>query len=127
MKDDKEAKIMAVQILDFCKSLPLEIIEYQGKPYFDVFPCNINKGQALKNLTEKLGVSRGVMYMGDSITDNEAFKEADIGIGVTTGKNPNNLECKYWIKFEDIPFFISQLFKNQFIFKPDLPGIRIKR
>ncbi len=126
MRDEKSARMMSAQIRSYCKGLPLEVIEYQGKPFFDVFPCSVNKGVALKSLKEKLGISRGVLYMGDSFTDNPAFEVSDISVGVTGGKSPPNLESTYWIKFEDIPFFISQLFKNQFIFNPELPGIRIR-
>ena len=62
--------------------------------------------------------------MGDSITDNAAFKAADISIGVATGKKPDDLNCQYWIKFDDVAYFFSLLLKNQLVFNSKLPGIK---
>jgi hypothetical protein len=62
--------------------------------------------------------------MGDSITDNSAFHEADISIGVTSGKKPVDLDCRYWIKYDDVACFLSFLYRNNFVFSPDLPGIK---
>jgi trehalose-phosphatase len=127
VKNEKRIKIMSSQILNYSRSLPLKVIEYKGKPYFDVFPCIISKGQTLREMKQNLGLSEGILYMGDSITDNDAFKAADISIGVSNFKRPRDLECSYWIKFEDIAYFLSHLFKNQFIFNTNLPGIKIMK
>jgi trehalose-phosphatase len=127
VKNDKEAKAMSGQILKYCHGLPLNVIEYPGKPYFDIYPCPIDKGQTLRNLKEKLGLSTGILYMGDSITDNPAFKEADIGIGVSSHGEPRELDCEYWLNFGDVACFLSFLFKNKFVFSPDLPGIKVRR
>ena len=124
--DQKTARTAAERILQYCKKQPLKVIEYPKKPYFDVFPCQIDKGAALNNLKQKLGISGGIIYMGDSATDNAAFKAADVSIGVSTSKEPTDLECQYWIKFDDIAFFLSSLFKKNFNFSPDLPGIRVR-
>ena len=124
VKNPQETKTKVVKLLDYCKSLPLKVIEYAGQPYFDVFPCDINKGQALMKMKELLGLSKGILYIGDSITDNSAFAIADVSIGVSTGKEPVNLECQYWIRFEDVGHFFNFLFKNHFNFSPELPGIK---
>jgi len=126
MKNEKEARAMSSQILSYCKSFPLEVIEYPGKPYFDVYPCAIDKGKTLISLKEKFDVHSDVIYMGDSITDNAAFREADISIGVSEHRQPANLECRYWIKFEDVACFLNFLLRNDFQFSPDLPGIKIR-
>jgi hydroxymethylpyrimidine pyrophosphatase-like HAD family hydrolase len=102
------------------------VIKYEKKPYFDVFPCSINKGQALRRLKNRIVLSGSILYMGDSITDNAAFREADISIGVTNGKKPLDLDCKYWINFENVAYFLSNLFKEQFVFSADLPGIKVR-
>ncbi len=124
IKDEKKARLMSTRILNFCQALPLHVIRYTGQPYFDVFPCPIDKGQALTWLKEKINVSGKVLYMGDSITDNAAFKAADIGIGVARDKMPVELECRYWVNFFDVAFFLSNLFKKEFAFSRDLPGIK---
>ncbi len=120
----KEARSMVSKAMAYCGSLPLNVVRYWGQPYFDVFPCVINKGQALLKLKETANLARGILYMGDSITDNSAFREADIGIGVTSGKKPLDLDCRYWIKYDDVACFLSFLYRNNFIFSPDLPGIK---
>jgi trehalose-phosphatase len=124
--DDKKGRAMSAHIMNFCKALPLQVIEYVGRPYFDVFPCAIDKGQAVNWLKEKIAISSGILYMGDSVTDNAAFKESDISIGVTKGRKPLDLDCKYWINFLDVPYFLSCLFKNQFAFHAELPGIKVR-
>ncbi len=125
IKDEREARAMYAPILAYCKSLPVEVIEYRGRPYFDVYSCSIDKGKTLNRMKEKLGLSNGILYMGDSVTDNAAFREADISIGVTGGRKPVDLDCQYWIKFDDVAYFLSYLFKNQFTFSADLPGIKV--
>jgi trehalose-phosphatase len=127
IKNEKLAKSISSQIMTYCKSLPLHIIEYPGQPYFDVFPCPMDKGMTLAKLRERQRLPRGILYMGDSITDNAAFQEADISIGVTGWKKPVDLDCRYWIKFAEVGYFFSFLLKNNFVFSPDLPGIRERR
>jgi trehalose-phosphatase len=124
LKNEKIAKSISSQIRTYCRSLPLHVIEYPGQPFFDVFPCPMDKGLTLNRLKEKQNLSRGILYMGDSITDNAAFQEADISIGVTGWKKPVDLDCRYWIKFADVGNFFSFLLKNNFVFSADLPGIR---
>lgn len=125
VRDKKEAKIMSDQVFAYCKSLQLKVVKYPGKPYFDVFAYSTNKGRAVKQIRNTLKLSGNILYMGDSVADNSAFKAANISIGVTGGKKPSDLDCQYWIKFEDVPYFLGFLFKNNFTFSPDLPGIRI--
>jgi HAD superfamily hydrolase (TIGR01484 family) len=127
VKNPKKSKIMVEKILAFCKTTPLKIIEYPRQPFFDVYPCSIDKGKALRTIKENLGLSSGILYMGDSLTDNAAFKEADISIGVTWNDKPSELDCDYWIRFEDVAYFLSSLFKNEFIFSADLAGIKLRR
>ncbi len=104
----------------------MKTIEYTDKPYFDVFPCSINKGKALRKLKDTFKISGDIIYMGDSITDNLAFKEADISIGVAPGNKPVDLDCQYWVNFDDVPLFLSSLNNNNMTFRSDLPGIRVK-
>lgn len=127
VKNEKTIRTMSTRLLAYCKSLPLNVIEYEGKPYFDVFPCPIDKGRTLLTMKQNLGISGATLYMGDSHTDNPAFKAVDIGIGVSNFRRPLDLECQYWINFGDIAEFLNHLFKNQFTFSTDLPGIRVRR
>jgi HAD superfamily hydrolase (TIGR01484 family) len=126
VRNKKEAQEMASQIVTYCRNFPLAVIEYADQPYLDVFPYQIDKGKTVKELKEKLGLLGDIIYMGDSITDNDAFKAADISIGVTEGKKPIELYCKYWIKFEDVVRFLSGLYRNNYVFSSGLPGLNIE-
>jgi trehalose-phosphatase len=127
VRNEKTIRTMSTQLLAYCKSLPLKVVEYEEKPYFDVFPCPIDKGQTLLTMKQNLGVSGATLYMGDSFTDNPAFKAVDISIGVSNFRRPQDLECQYWINFGDIANFLSQLFNNRLTFSADLPGIRVRK
>jgi hydroxymethylpyrimidine pyrophosphatase-like HAD family hydrolase len=120
----KKSKLMSENILVFCKTFPLQIVEYPRQPFFDVFSCFIDKGKALVALKENLGVSSGVLYMGDSQTDNPAFREADISVGVSRNNRPPELDCDFWIMYQDVAYFLSCLLRNQLMFSSDLPGIK---
>lgn len=126
-KNKRGAKTKTAQVLAYCEALPLETIRYKGQPFFDVYPCPIDKGKALKELKRNFGLSRGVLYMGDSIVDNAAFKASDIGIGVVHGETPKNLDCDYYVRFEDIAEFLSLLLSKQLVFGADLPMLRSRK
>jgi trehalose-phosphatase len=126
VKDPKEARLIASQIKDYCRELTLEVIEYKSKPYFDVFPCTINKGKTLSDLKEYLHITGKVLYMGDSITDNSALQAADTGIGVSPRKEPVDLDCQYWLKFNDLPLFLNVLYKNNMVLSPNLAGLKTR-
>jgi len=113
-KNGCAAEELALKIVSYCETLPVVTIRYEGQPFFDVFPCPINKGKALLELKQKLGLRNGILYMGDSTVDNAAFEEADIAVGVTHKEIPNNLVCDYFVKFEDVTAFLRGLLKNNF-------------
>ena len=122
-KDEKAASASYSRIVAYCKSLPLNVIEYPGNSFVDVFPHPIDKGKTLKELKDDLGLAGGILYISGSDIDNTAFREADISVGVSNGE-PFNLDCEYWIVFNDVVSFLSSLFKQQMIFSADLLGIR---
>ena len=118
-----DAKEKALKIISYCETLPVAMIKYKEQPFFDVFPCPVNKGKALLELKRKLGLSDGILYMGDSMVDNTAFEAADIAIGVLHEETRDNLICDYFVKFEDVATFLQVLLKNAFHFAPNLPII----
>jgi len=122
-KNRSEAVKRALKIISHCERLPLVTIKYEGQPFFDVFPCPVDKGKALLELKQKLGLRNGILYMGDSIVDNAAFEVADIAVGVIHEETPDNLVCDYFVKFEDVATFLQSLLKNSFRFKPKFPMI----
>ena len=122
-KNPFKAKEAASRIIAYCETLPVFTIRYEKQPFFDVFPCEINKGDALLLLKEKLCLRHGVLYMGDSAIDNSAFNQADLAIGVLHSETSTCLACDYFVKFEDVADFLNALLENNFIFNPELRGI----
>ena len=121
------AEKTALKIRSFSERLPVVISRYDAEPFFDVFPCAVNKGEALLYLKKKLGVLDGVMFMGDSTLDNSAFELANIKVGVVHAETPKNLACDYFVRFEDITGFFSCLLENDFLFDPNFPMIIQKK
>jgi len=117
------AEQVASKIVAHCKTLPITTIEYEGQPFFDVFPCPFNKGEALLKLKQSLGLCSGILYMGDSSVDNPAFEAANIAVGVIHEETPENLVCEHYVKFEDITAFLNDLLENRFRFNPKSPMI----
>src|SRR3972149_454136 len=122
-QDPREAEVKANKVMACCQKPPLNVIRYEGQPFFDVYPCPIDKGRALAELKRNLGVKSGVMYMGDSKVDNPAFKVADIGIGVLHEESARDLTCNYYVKFEDVARFFQHLLENNLVFDKDFPEI----
>ncbi len=122
-----KAEKAAMKVLSFCKSLPVVAFRYEGQPFFDVFPCAVDKGKALLDLKLKLGVLDNVMYMGDSAVDNPAFESADIAVGVVHAETPKDLACDYFVKFDDVARFLWCLLENKFLFSPNFPMILQKK
>jgi trehalose-phosphatase len=117
------------RVVKLCKSLGLYVIEYKGQPYIDVYPYYIDKGNALSRLKRKFGIVNGVVYLGDSIVDNPAFKIADIGIGVYHKEKElvNKLECNCLINYEEVAKFLQHLLKENLVFGRDFPEIVFNR
>ncbi|MBN1643742.1 MAG: HAD hydrolase family protein [Dehalococcoidales bacterium] len=116
------AKKMADQAAVLCKSMGLVVDEYPNRPFFDVYPCRVDKGKALSQLKSKLGVKK-IMYLGDSKADNTAFEVADIGIGVLHEESVSGLLCDYYIKFEEVNKFFRRLLKKQMVFDENFPEV----
>jgi HAD superfamily hydrolase (TIGR01484 family) len=123
----ERAEKTAMRVLSFCRSLPVVTYRYEEQPFFDVFPCVVNRGKALLDLKQKLGVLNSVMYMGDSAADNPAFKLAEVAIGVAHAETPKNLACEYFIRFEDLADFLWCLLENDFLFNPNFPMVLHKQ
>jgi len=122
-KNVREAKDRALKIFSHCKTSPLVTIKYEGQPFFDVFPCPVDKGKALLKLKRKLNLPNGILYMGDSMSDNAAFEVADIAVGVINDETPGDLVCDYFVKFEDVATCLHGLLTHNLHFNPKLPAI----
>ncbi len=123
-KDPLGAMKEVHMVVDYCKSLGLRLVKYEGQPFLDVYPVSIDKGVALKEMLKELKLEKGILFMGDSEADNPAFAMADVGVGVVHGENcVKSLACDYFVKFEDVSPFLSRLLENKFLFESDFPMV----
>lgn len=86
-------------------------------------PVTLTKEKPFLDLKQKLGVQDGIMFLGDSTMDNDAFELADVAVGVVHAETPKNLACEYLVRFEDIAGFLGRLLENDFLFDPNFPMI----
>jgi hydroxymethylpyrimidine pyrophosphatase-like HAD family hydrolase len=125
-EDPKPAKQEADGVAAYCKSLELELIRYETQPFYDVYSVAPNKGWALQEMLNELAVRNGVLYMGDSKTDNSAFRTASVSLGVINDETPlQALKCNYFVRFESVPYFLHMLLSNDLVFSSDFPMIKI--
>jgi trehalose-phosphatase len=123
-KDMQTARSDAEQVANYCKVLGLRVLRYGNQPFYDVYPCAPDKGQALKETLDEFSVEKGVLYLGDSEMDNSAFNVSSLGLGVVHDETPvEALDCDYFVKFEDVPHFLKHLIKNDLQFRSDFPMI----
>lgn len=120
------AKREADNIANYCRVVGLQVFEYANQPFYDVYPIAPDKGKALQEMLNEQSIKSGVMYMGDSETDNSAFKNSSISVGVIHNESHfENLECDYLVKFEDVPKFLKFLITKNYQFSSDFPMIQI--
>ena len=125
-QDLRDGKTKAIEIMGYCQSLPLEVVKYEEQPFFDVYPCHVDKGKALAKLKQNFSLQSGVLYMGDSKVDNPAFKVADIGIGVLHEESAGDLDCDYYVKFDDVASLLQRIIENNLVFYKDFPEIILR-
>jgi trehalose-phosphatase len=114
-----EAQKGAFEIFAYCKALPMVTVDYGDQPFFDVFPCQIDKGKAILDLKQRFGLGSGILYLGDSVVDNSAFEAADIAVCVVHEGTSEGLFCDYFVGFADVHVFLEELLKNKFRFNAD--------
>ncbi len=105
------AVLRADDILNYCGTLPVYVSYERKRPFFDIYPTVIDKGESLNLLKKNLGLTDGVLYMGDSEADNPAFKQADISIGIINSSR-SKLECDHYLTFEDVPNFFRYIINH---------------
>jgi hydroxymethylpyrimidine pyrophosphatase-like HAD family hydrolase len=79
------------------------------RPYVDFFGAKPDKGRAVRELKKLLGVSGNVLFFGNSITDNPAFDEADLGICVAHGQETRELKCGFTLRPDELGGFLRSL------------------
>ena len=94
---------------------------YTTHPFIDIYAVKCDKGMAYDAVISKIPITdsstQRVMYLGDSESDNLAFRKADISIGVKSDKRLNpKLDCKYIVKFDKLAGFLEKLYNDNFVF-----------
>jgi hydroxymethylpyrimidine pyrophosphatase-like HAD family hydrolase len=106
----------------------LYIQRYSTHPFIDIYSTLCSKEIAYDNIYDivnKLHINRlenkNIIYFGDSENDNPAFRKADISIGIKSDERLNpKLDCQYVINFNQLPKFLLNLLKIDFIFAENL-------
>ncbi len=125
-ENPRKAKQEAERVATCCEALELELIRYATQPFYDVYPVAPDKGWALREMVHELAVKNGVLYLGDSETDNSAFRASSVSLGVVNDETPlRTLDCDYLVEFENVPHFLHSLLMNDFLFRSDFPMIKI--
>lgn len=125
-KDPEGARRDAERIASYCKTLNLKVIRYEKQPFFDVYPFDPDKGWALREMLNELAVRNGVLYLGDSQTDNSAFRASSVGVGVIHNETSlKALDSDYLVKFEQVPDFLNALLMNDLMFSSEFPMIKV--
>ena len=125
-KDPESARQDAERIATYCEALNLKVIRYEKQPFYDVYPFDPDKGWALRDMLNELAVKNGVLYLGDSQTDNSAFRASSIGVGVMHNETSlKALDCDYLVKFENVPDFLNALLMNDLLFSSEFPMIKV--
>jgi len=115
-----EAKRRAMPLLAHCREEGLYIVESDVSPFANVFPIEVDKGEAFQKLKEAMGASGPIIYLGDSEVDDAAFDRAEISIGVKHRRIMPKLSCKYRIEFFEMENFLSKLLDSDFDFQEDM-------
>ncbi len=113
------AKQFMERIKESARRLGLYVEGCEYEPFLDIFPIRPDKGVAASFIKEALGINGPIMYIGDGKMDNPAFRIADVSVGVIHEDNFPELECQYFINFEDVPKLFSELAKHELNFEPN--------
>lgn len=110
-------------ILDDLRRPGTFALEDPTRPYVDVYAARPDKGRALRLMRDRLGAKGPAMYLGDSSSDDPAFCEADLGIGVYHGQGTAGLACDFWVDQGRLKTFLASLEARDFEFDEELAGV----
>ena len=120
-------KIVNNEINNNNSEYSLYIQRYSTHPFLDVYSTICSKEIAYDKCStvneSHIGrlKNKNIIYFGDSENDNPAFRKADISIGIKSDERLNpKLDCQYLINFKQLPKFLINLLKNDFIFSENL-------
>jgi len=74
-----------------------------------IYPVEVDKRTAFARLRKESGITGPTMYLGDSESDNPAFRLAYVSIGIKHRRVMPKLECRYRPEFLELVGFISNV------------------
>jgi hydroxymethylpyrimidine pyrophosphatase-like HAD family hydrolase len=101
----------------------LVIQTYKNHPFIDLYACLCSKAVAYDSIANMSQFTNDykVLYLGDSENDNPAFKKVDISIGTRSDDRiKTTLECKHYLRYENLALFLNRLTRNNFTFDEGL-------
>jgi len=120
-----EARQTAAPLLDYSRKQGLYVIESEASPFANVFPTEIDKGEAFEKLKEELGIQGPIMYLGDSEADDPAFGLAEVSVGVKHQRVMARLRCRYRIEFLELENLLTELIDADFDFNETMATTNI--
>jgi len=91
------------------RRMGLTVAHDPAQHYLDVFGARPDKGRAVKELKRLLEVSGKLLFLGDSVADNPAFEEADVGVCVAHGQTLENIKSRFVIRQDELAAFLRSL------------------
>ncbi len=93
-----------------------QVRRYADEKYIDVFAKPTDKGRAVRELINLLGVRGPIMYLGDSEADNGAFEECDVAVCVEHSQSIHHLDYDFAVKYQELPGMLAALLSSGFEF-----------
>lgn len=94
-----------------------------SNPFVDFLCSRPDKGTALARIKAGLSTSGLTMFIGDSPTDNPAFREADVAVGVDHGQPLSALEYDFVVHADGVRPLLEGLLARDMEFGAILPKI----
>ncbi len=93
-----------------------QVRRYADEKYMDVFAAPTDKGRAVRELVNLLGVTGPIMYLGDSEADNGAFAACDIAVCVEHSQSIRRLNYDFAVKYQELSGMLAALLSSGFKF-----------
>ena len=91
----------------------LRVVEYRQRPYVDILSSGLDRGHAVRMLKSVLGLEEPVMYLGDSESDNPAFREVEVPVAVMHELNRDErLNARYKIHVSELPILLRRVLES---------------
>src|SRR5713226_7211541 len=83
------------------------------EPFIDALAGRPDEGTAVRTLAQLLGVKGSLVYIGDSVSDNPAFDEADLGICILHGQELLPITSRAAVQQYELHPFLTSLLLNE--------------